>query len=255
MNKYLLYLFLVLVLSGGLCGISCTMPLRTIAVTLADTHPWENACHKPMWYTLVWTDGSGGFQRLHMEAGIRTAEIPIPRGRSIVFCAYPLGELEPLGGVFSPLSSSSHVVLTQQEGSLAKLLQLLYQTAPQPIGRINYPVLIDMMHDNLGDDLRFVDGNRLGKDILNGTLSEDSIKRIPGSEVSLTNLPTGKWVAASPMDESFWYDFDTDRVNLSLPGGTHRFLNREAGLELRVVIDEYSDRQFQYIRQPPAFLL
>jgi hypothetical protein len=102
-----------------------------------------------MWYTLVWTDGKGGFQRLHKAAGSRSVRIPVPRGASIVFCAYPLGELEPLGGVFHPLSSNGRLVLTQREGCIAELLQMLSKSLAGPINFLNYPVLFSMLDDTL----------------------------------------------------------------------------------------------------------
>ena len=256
MKQFLHVLLTSLLMAVGLLYLfSCSDSCRSIEVSLDGAHPWEAACHRPMWYTLVWTDGKGGFQRLHMDAGSRSVRIPVPRGASIVFCAYPLGELEPLGGVFHPLSSNGRLVLTQREGCIAELLQMLSKSLAGPINFLNYPVLFSMLDDILGDDFRTVDGNRLGKDILNGTFSRRSIHRIPPLKATLTNLPAGLWVSADRKTESFWSDAETTSLEISLPDGLHRFLNRESRLELRVVVDGNSDRIFQYIREPPAFLL
>lgn len=256
MKRFILLSIVVLLVLGIFVGFtSCSDSSRMVEVSLEGLHPWEEACHNPMWHTLVWTDGKGGFQRLHLDAGTRTVRIPVPRGRSIVFCAYPLGELEPWGGVFHPLSPQNRLLLTPREGSVARLLQTLSKTSHGPINHLNYPVLSALLENGLGDDFRMLDSNRLGKDILNGSLSERSIQRIPPLEASLTNLPTGFWISADRRTDSFWFDSETSSVKLSLPGGLHRFLNREACLELRILVDENSLRIFQYIREPPLFLL
>lgn len=245
----------LLVFASVACVLSCSDAYRTIEVSLEGQHPWESTCHRPMWYTLVWTDGKGGFQRLHLDAGTRSVSIPVPRGMDVVFCAYPLGELEPFGGVFHPLYAESRMTLTQREGCIAKLLQTLSKTAAGPINCLNYPMLLSLLDDILGDDFRTVDVNRLGKDILNGVLSRQSIRRIPPLKAALTNLPSGLWVSADLKTESFWLDSETVAVELSLPEGLHRFLNRELSLELRLLVDGSSGRIFQYVREPPSFLL
>lgn len=192
---------------------------------------------------------------MHLDAGTRSVRIPVPRGVSIVFCAYPLGELEPFGGVFHPLHPENRLVLTQREGCVAKLLQTLSKNAAGPINYLNYPVLFSLLNDILGDDFRTVDVTRLGKDILNGVLSRQSVRSIPPLKATLTNLPSGLWVSADWKTESFWFDSETSAIEFPLPEGLHRFLNRESRLELRLLVDGNSGRIFQYVREPPSVLL
>lgn len=209
-----------------------------------------------MWHTLVWTDGHGGFVRLHLEAGIRSVRVSVPYGKAVVFCAYPLGELNPWGGVLHPLGRDGRVVLTLREGGVARLLQSLSGTAPEPISRLVYPNLRALLDEMLGDDWSCVDYTRLGTAILNGSLERGSIRSLEPFPVVLEDLPTGRWVSEERDDLSFWFDRGSMSVQrLSLFPGLHRFLNRESHMELHILVDTETEQVFVSMREPHMELL
>lgn len=70
---------------------------QRITVSLQETHPWGEASHRPLWHTLVYTNGEGDWNTIHLTEGQKSVTLTVPRDSLTVFCAYPLSYLYPYG--------------------------------------------------------------------------------------------------------------------------------------------------------------
>ncbi len=235
-----------------LCG--CSNPMRSITIKFPDLSEWDKACNTLSWHTLVWTDGNGGLEKLHLNANQRVVTVEVPWGKTIVFGAFPLGYLEPMGGVLSHIAPADTITLSQQDGHLCSLLLNLSVTAPNLVSRLNVPRMLQSIAE-LADDSRYLDENRLAHDIVNGSLSNSSYVLLMGLEVEPGAIPEGVWISNDQRIPSMWVDPYEDPPKLFLPGGMHRFLNRSMGLEMRIMVDAQERKAYRTIRPAPAIYM
>lgn len=244
MKRNVLLFFLIM-----LC-VSCTIePTRTVKVSIEEDHPWETVVGKPLWYTITWNDGKGIASR-HLPPGVRSTIIRVPVGRTTVICAYPLGTMQPFGGATT--GEKNHVVLAQRAGELTSLLLDLHVSMPESICEVQVPTLLDAITGKCEGNARLFDHARLAKAVVEGKLTASSVHKISPVTVTLSDLPTGRWVGETKQSDFFWKDY-VQPVTLVLEPGIHRYINLEYALELRVFIDEADQRTFFTVRQAPPW--
>nr|WP_321306086.1 hypothetical protein [uncultured Sphaerochaeta sp.] len=203
---------------------------QRITVTLQDSHPWGEASHRPLWHTLVYTDGEGTRSSIHLIEGQRSITLTVPRDSLTVFCAYPLSFLHPYGGFYHP-GADDTVTLTQEQGELAKLLLDSYQFNPEAVEHINATYLADEV-----GDATLLDGNALVVSLLNGEGIPSNLSHYEKLEVVVSDIPSGYWVPERLNQEPFWNRWG-EAFSLELEGGLQRFLNREGSLCLSLYVD------------------
>ncbi|WP_320129038.1 hypothetical protein [uncultured Sphaerochaeta sp.] len=246
MKKIFLSVFFSVVCIG--CSLS-PVSFRSIEIVLGETHPWEIAATKQLWYTLRWTAGDGTFGTLHIPQGIRKVRISVPRGKTLCACAYPLGCYHPLGGALIP-SENGPLVLVQEEGTICELLLSISKTGPEAVSQVNYPRVLQLIK-NKTDDLELINPTLLAKDLLNGELSSSSLEIKQRVSVFIEDIPPGYWIAERKNDGAFWSQFGDGGVGLLVSDGLHCFLNREDGLLLKVFADDSSLSFFTSIHEAP----
>ncbi len=214
---------------------SCSNSIRrTIRIVLDEPHPWEAAAHTGLWYTLVWHENGTLFRR-HVVYG-ESPEISIPLGKTVVFCAYPLGELSPYANAWTPAEESGTLLLTQKYGALGDLCLRLVQGDAPVIEALDFPALGRYLLSRT-EDLRLLDMDRLALDMLNGSLGEDSVHLVEKIEVPLEGVPSGRWVGDVPQDGAFWVGAHEGAVRIQLSPGYHHYLCAGRQLEAVVVVE------------------
>lgn len=213
--------------------ISCeSNPLyeRHIDVVFTDQHPWKDVSHRPLWHTLVATNGSKELQRIYIEGGITSISTTVKRDRLTVFCAYPLSNLLPYGGFYYP-GCELPVVLTQQQGQLAGLLLDAYAYNAQAVENLNGRQLAD-----LSLKVSLLDTSKLLLDLLNGTLDQESMILQPKLAITLADLPAGYWVSERSDQRSFYFLWN-DTLHLEVEGLVERWWNQEQQVCLTLFAD------------------
>ena len=206
----------LIVISFLLCSCSFNTD-RMITVRLSEEHLWEYYEGKPMWYSLSYYDGES-IKSVTLGTQTRSITLPVRNGKTCVFAAYPLGSLDPMGGVYTP-GKSSEVSLSFKEGRIADLL-------------------LDVKH--ITDDF---DEDRLYQAFLDGTLSSSSVTKSKYFDVAVDNIPDGRYIGEMDWDPVFDYEHGKD-ITLSLIPGIHRFYNMQR--KLVHVIALYSDGKTSY---------
>ncbi len=197
---------------------------------MQEAHPWGEASHRPLWHTLVYTNGEGLRSTIHLTEGQNTITLAVPRDSLTVLCAYPLSYLHPYGGFYHPGGNDS-VTLTQEQGELAKLLLDSYQFNPEAVEHINATYL----GEEVGD-ASLLDGNTLVISLLNGEGIPPDLEHYGKLEAIVRDIPAGYWVPERISQQPFWSRWGED-YSLELEGGLQRFLNREAALCLSLYAD------------------
>ena len=197
---------------------------------MQESHPWGEASHRPLWHTLVYTNGEGDRSSMHLTEGQKSATLTVPRDSLTVLCAYPLSYLYPYGGFYHPGVDDS-VTLTQEQGELAKLLLDSYQFNPEAVEHINATYLADEV-----GDATLLDGNALVVSLLNGEGIPSNLSHYEKLEVVVSDIPSGYWVPERLNQEPFWNRWG-EAISLELEGGLQRFLNRESSLCLSLYVD------------------
>jgi len=216
-----------------------------IVVTIDGGHPWREVMHKMPWKTLVYTDGER-VQKIHLRGDENRTVITVRRDRPTIICAYPLSTLSPWGGFHTP-GSKGPVSLTQERGPLADLLLESWYHNSQAFETIRADALFSAV-----GDATLIDQQRLVLAILDGTLEEEQIVRLPPLEVVLTDLPAGLWVAELASSPSFHILWD-DAVTLTVGGGIQRWMNRERALCLTLYADLVERRWIVNISAAPSW--
>lgn len=216
-----------------------------IVVTIDEGHPWRDVVHKMPWKTLVYTDGTT-LQKIHLESDENRAVITVRRDRPTIICAYPLSSLAPWGGYHAP-GSKDPVALTQEEGALAALLLESWYHNSQAFETIRAEALFRAV-----GDASLIDQQRLVLSILDGTLEEQNIERLPPLDVVLSDLPAGLWVGERASSPSFHILWD-DEVTLTVGGGIQRWICQERGLCLTLYADLLERRWMINIGAAPSW--
>ncbi|MFA5447072.1 MAG: hypothetical protein WC233_02205 [Sphaerochaeta sp.] len=215
----------------------------TLTVVIDEPHPWQELTYSSLWKTLVYTKGDRIVQE-HVPASVQTVNVVVPRGRTSVFCAYPLGSLIPWGGFYIP-GSSKTVHLTQREGVLADLLVESWALNPQALGSVDASVLGMLVGDG-----RLVDQHHLVMGLLDGSLQ--SPKFLKPLSVTFGDLPDGRWVSELVGGSSFYLLWG-EEVTVSVGDGTMRWLNKERGLSLTLMVDLTERRSIATVNNAPQW--
>lgn len=228
------------------CGCDGEGEIRcSVRVSLEAPHPWENGSGTDMWYTLVWNDGNS--LRKLMVSGHTEPIISIPLGKTTIVCAFPLGELFPSAGAWTPHSGGPRIVLTQREGALGELLLSLVNGDAAVIESLDYHALVRAANAACGD-MRKLALEVLACDLLNGSLSEDSFVLEEDREVVLDTLPSGRWVSERREDGEFWTGMGLPVPHVRLSPGKYRYLCASRHTELVIVVEDNEDEVFIGLR-------
>lgn len=200
---------------------------QEVTIMLPEKHPWQEATHKPLWHTLVYSDTRGSLTKIHLDKGVRSVTLKLRRDCLTVFCAYPLSFLFPYGGFYQP-GEKGFVELSQEKGSLAKLLLDSYQYNPQAVQQLDAVYL-----SSLVKEASLVDGQQLMVDLLNGSFVKESIIRYEPFQVSLSDLPQGYWIGERTAMEPFWSYWDRE-TRITINHGLVRYLNQDRSLCLTI---------------------
>ncbi|NLK13885.1 MAG: hypothetical protein GX313_03910 [Spirochaetales bacterium] len=218
---------------------------RVVHVSIGEKHPWEEASHLPMWYTLVYTTKNGN-KKMHLSSGIRRTTIVIDRLDSVALCAYPLGAITPLGG-FVQAGRGDRVVLTRKDGPLAKLLIEGNLLNADAIASLDMNLLSALVGDAVN-----LDASALLVDLLSGVTPMKSLRRLERVWHTLSGIPDGYWVCENPSQRSFWIHF-AEEVPLLLDHGSTRWLNKERSLILTLASDGRTKMVFSALSDAPRW--
>ncbi|NLZ76642.1 MAG: hypothetical protein GX911_01585 [Spirochaetales bacterium] len=218
---------------------------RVVHVSIGEVHPWEEASHLPLWYTLVYTTKNGN-RKMHLSGGVRQATVVIDRFGACAICAYPLGTLAPLGG-FVRTGGSDRVVLTRKDGLLAKLLVEGNLLNPEAIASLD----MDLLSALVGEAVN-LDSSALLVDLLAGVTPTQSLQRLERVRYLLGGVPPGHWVCEHPSRSSFWIHFG-EEIPLLLDHGATRWLSRERSLILTLVVDSATKMVFSALADAPRW--
>ena len=249
-KSYLILLFFLFSLVFLGCSAN-PVQTREVEITFFEKHPWEEAMHESMWYTLVWINGEGELVQRHIPRGVRKVTLSVPRDQTIPLCAYPLDTFYPFGGAVTP-TGKDKVVLSQKQGVLSSLLLDNYFFGPEAVQRVNYPYLQQQVENHLCD-ISCLDAARLSKDLLNGELSSVSLKFNTPLQVTVSDIPAGYWIGEREQDPSFWSYWGHEGVQLELGDGTHCFWNKESSLLLKVFVDLKGKTFFTSLQNGPLW--
>ncbi len=237
-----------LICLASLVLLSCAVnPFEEVQVTVVieEAHPWRNLMHKPLWKTVVYTNGNT-LERIHLAGGENSVSVVVACNRPTVICAYPLSSLNPWGGYYSP-GSSRRVVLTQRQGALASLLLESWSINAQACETVNLDLLFDTIEDG-----RRIDQSRLLLAIFDGTLDRSSISYRPALSVTLTALVEGRWVSEIGDAPSFHALWD-EEITISVGDGIQRWLNKERSLMLTLYTDLEERRYTTAVSAAPSW--
>lgn len=241
MSRPSLFLLIAIILLLGVLCTTCEGG-AWVEVVITDDHPWETLSGRRFWYTLVY-QGEQGLQQTQLGIGVRRIRLMVPYAKTVVFAAYPLGRGMPLGGAYSASKNCRTVELTAKKGALAEALLHVAKLWPDPIATISFDKLYNQVL-TISTSGCTIDWNYLGKKIVEGAISVDSVRKGISADVELAQLPLGFWQCENSFFESF-YAFSESSINLfNLPSGMMRYLNLDYGLELRIFIPDDEKEDF-----------
>ncbi|MBP5161837.1 MAG: hypothetical protein ILP16_02535 [Spirochaetales bacterium] len=206
------------------------------------THPWEKTSGKSLWYTLKWTYGDE-IRSAYISPDQRTITLYIPPGETAIIAAYPLGDMSPFGAILTPLDTSYHVVLSQNDGVLAGELLDIDRVVTS---RLNYGLISSGLHEKT-DDFRKIDKVSFLRDLQNGVLSKTSFRIISPFGVDSFALPNGIWTSEFLQDPGLVVT-EGKSPDLQLPEGVFRYLNPDMERVLVLIVDS-SGAAYSYLRQ------
>ncbi|MEA4861593.1 hypothetical protein SDC9_102381 [bioreactor metagenome] len=219
---------------------------RTIEVVLSEKHPWHEASHHPLWYTLVYTNGKGGLEKRYLLPGTKRVKLSVARGKMTVIAAYPLSSLHPVAGFCHP-GSENIISLSEENGSLADLLLNSYEKNHEAVENLQGTLLASLV-----GDASLVDGNALMVSLLNGELTQSKMTVLQMLQVTLTDLPEGYWVPERNAQQAFWSQWG-ESVDLQVRGGLQRWWNRERSLCLTLYADLSERRYLSSLAKAPLW--
>ena len=218
---------------------------RAVRVVIAEEHPWEEASHLPLWYTLAYTT-MNGVEKIHLSRGVREITIVIDRLSSVALCAFALGTYAPLGG-FIQCGSPDRVELTQHDGPLANLLLEGNNLNPEAVATLDMKQLVT----RVGDEAN-LNASALLIDLLSGVTPKASLQRLTPVAYTLSGIPDGYWVCENPRQESFWMLWGGE-VHLLLDHGVTRWYNKERSLIVTLVADSETKLVFISLSDAPLW--
>lgn len=223
--------------------VSCSTPLsRTLTLEIPQ-HPWEVHTGVNLWYSLKYGSSSDDIRTLYISASERTVDIEVPTGKTVFFCAYPLGEMQCFGAATGPWDSSNTLQLDPDKGFLANLL---LNTQGSAASKINFSLLCSLAA-GVTPSFTSLDSSRIVQDTLNGNLGKSSISLCSFTQIEPFAVTNGTWVCELSRFGQFTATGNMTPL-LRLPPGVFRFLNYEEDLELRITVDS-SGSVFQRIRR------
>ncbi len=231
-----LMLFLSLVL---LTACSCD---RVLTLSLDEEHSWEEVSGRPLWYSLTYNLGSGSVSA-SLSVGQREMKLIIPRAVTVVFAAYPLGSLAPLGGAVAGDEDGGTLALTSEEGPLCDYLLRINRDWPKVVEHLNYRRLASEVRRH--PDIHYPSLMQL---LITGKYCEEAIITGTAYTHSLDSIPTGRYYLDGYELTSFYKGEYRAALLPPLPAGRHCFFNYEKLLVFTLFI---SDRE----NVPPSYLI
>lgn len=215
-------------------------------VQLVGSHPWEKASGRQFWYTLLYHDGSA-LRQVNLPIGVRSIRIMVPKARTTIFAAYPLGTGIPFGGAYHAVANNLQVELSMYDGPLADALLQVSKQWPGPIGQLNFTKMAQKVKMVDPDGTR-LDWNHLATDIVKGTISDASFRTSGSGSIIIGSVPQGRWIGEQSGSGTFFVFADQEVVLEDLPPGLVRYLNLDYGLELRIAVpDNTQDTPFWHM--------
>ncbi len=250
MKRVFLLFFIVLLLFSN-CSLSFNY--KEVEVILKDEHPFESASNMKLWYTLSYTNEVGNLLFKHLCRGKKSIKLWVRKDRPIFICAKPFNKYSPLGGIIKP-GDDNRVVLDFKNGYLVEYLQSLYLQNSKAVSSLNYDKLFDYL--NKKNLLFSFDKLILARDLLNGTLSFDSIYELDNLNISLEQAIDGYWISENPDEGGFNIsDKNYRRISLSLGDGEHYYINFEKGYSMNIIVDTRKRKYFVKVEEIcPEFL-
>ena len=210
---------------------SCTIsPRIPVELVVPESHPFEDAFAKDMWYTLTYFDGRGIID-LHVPVGTRRMRVYVRSGALSVFALSPLGELGELGGFFEP-GSSRIVRMLPEHGAFAAMLLRAASYRPEPVAMLSMEAVLAEV-----PDLQAVDEPSFMEDIFDGTLSY-GITLNEKIHINLDSLPEGEWIPERFDVLPISVPFSGHWIDLMLYPGVYRYAEVDRKLLLTIIVSE-----------------
>ena len=235
-------LFLILLLSLSLLS-TCSSD-RVVTLRLSDEHTWETSSGRLLWYTLTYTSGDT-LVNVPLSVGEREVKFIVPSRRTILFTAYPLGELSPLGGGLDGDEQGRTIELNSEEGLLCSYLQR--------INRDWSPLIQNLSYRAIAEDVKRVDDIHypsLLQDLVTGSYDGDGLSVSSRYVHTLDSIPPGRYYHDGYQGVSFYKgDYQTAQLP-PLTAGVHSFLNHDLKLVLDIIISEDEQKVPTYVVRP-----
>ncbi len=205
-----------------------------VEIKLEGSHPWEKASGRHFWYTLIY-QAHNDLVQIHLPIGVKRLFIAVPRGQTVVCVAYPLGSGLPFGGGSTLVGGKKEIVLRPKEGLLCEALLNISKQWPAVIAQLSYEKVLQRALE-VDHWLFSLDWNHLAYDVVGGTMSSSSFKKVSGVDVVLEELVDGTWVCESESIPPFTLYYPQMVELKNVQPGLLRFVNLEKRMELRIVI-------------------
>ncbi len=215
---------------------------RTVTLILGEEHTWERVSGRPLWHTLTLTKGDS-LTSIPLSVGERELTLLLPPRATVVFTAYPLGKLAPLGGALQGDERGGEILLRPQEGELCRYLQ--------KINRDWSLVVSNLLYRNIVRDTAAVKNIHypsLIQSLVTDTYSPDSFHSCKLYRHTLEFIPSGRYHLDGYEGISFFKGNYQEALLPPLPSGVHTFLNHEKLLSLKVIISDSEE-------SAPAFMI
>lgn len=236
----------VLVLLVGIASTTACESTSWTTVHIEGNHPWEKASGRQFWYTLLYWDDSA-LRQVNLPIGVRSLRIMVPKARTTVFAAYPLGTGVPFGGAYQAVANNQRVELSLCDGPLADALLQVSKQWPEPIGQLNFTKMAQRVKTVDPNGAR-LDWNHLATEIVTGSISDASFRTSGSGSLVIGSLPQGRWIGEQSGSGMFFVFADQEVVLENLPPGVVRYLNLDYGLELRIAVpDNTQDAPFWHM--------
>jgi len=236
----------LLILLVGIASATACESTSWTTVHIEGNHPWEKASGRQFWYTLLYRDDTA-LRQLNLPIGVRSLRIMVPKARTTIFAAYPLGTGVPFGGAYHAVANNHRVELSMYDGPLADALLQVSKQWPDPVGELNFTKMAAMVKtvDPSGTRL---DWNRLATDIVTGSISNASFRISGSGSIAIESVPQGRWIGEQVDSKAFFVFADQEVVLENLPPGVVRYVNLDYGLELRIAVpDNTRDAPFWHM--------
>ncbi len=226
----------ILVLLVGIASTTACESTSWTTVQIVGNHPWEKASGRQFWYTLLYRDDSA-LRQVNLPIGVRSLRIMVPKARTTIFAAYPLGTGVPFGGAYHAVANNHRVELSMYDGPLAGALLQVSKQWPDPVAELNFTRIARMVKtvDPSGTRL---DWNHLATDIVTGAVSEASFRTSGSRSIVIESVPQGRWIGELVDSETFFVFADQEVALENLSPGIVRYVNLDHGLELRIAVPD-----------------